>query len=163
MSDKSGHSVLVALMKENPLRGLSFHAAKVNTDFLLGAATLSPLSLSVFVSLLVIQPPCEILRLAHCILILSLTVSFGLFLLLSLAPFAEGASILILEWTIHNDHGGMKGTSQTINSPLESVLNQNFISTVDCISDSGISVPVSINDPRSFHRIALFTASVCQM
>lgn len=68
LSDKSGCSVLVALMKENPLKGLTFHAAEANTDFLLGAGTVSGLSLfsfsSVFVSLPVIHPPCEILSLS---------------------------------------------------------------------------------------------------
>ncbi len=45
--------MLVALKKKNPLKGLSFHAVKVNTEFLLGARTVSlsfTVSMSLFLS-----------------------------------------------------------------------------------------------------------------
>ena len=127
--------MLAALMRENPLKGLSFHAAEVNTDFLLGAGTVSPLFIFFCFSICLCFTPGNSFFLGNSftfcprLLFLSLTVSFGLFLLLSLiftyCTFAEG----------HQYRSGVDNllrqqenetSSLTINSPLRSVLNQNL-------------------------------------
>lgn len=48
--------MLVALMKKNPIKGLSFHAAGVNTDFLLVARTASLLARFLFSICLCFSP-----------------------------------------------------------------------------------------------------------
>lgn len=143
MSDKSGHSVLVALMKKNPLKGLSFHAAEANTDFcwVQGPFLFSFFFcfLSVFVSLLVILLPCEILSLL-CLRILprSLIVSFGFIFYVSTLIFthctffAEGH-----QYQSRVDNLLRQGWNENTNLTINSLLGlrvcpaSQFISIVD--------------------------------
>lgn len=153
LSDKSGCSVLVALMKENPLKGLTFHAAEANTDFLLGAGTVSALSLfsfsSVFVSLPVIHPPCEILSLSisQSILWVISWVTLPCFHILYLCC---GASIPVQSGQFIATGGGWKYLPDNqFSSRLR--LESKCISIVDFISHlTDVSVLLSINDEHFF-------------
>lgn len=124
--------MLVALMKKNPLQGLSFHTGPVDTDFQFPFFPVFYLSL--FISCEFFFPvfqPLYSTSISHCLLWV-ISISMPYFHILYRCR--EGVSILVLEWTIY--YGGMGKNEKT--SPDNQFTSKlcpasQFVSIVDFV------------------------------